>query len=129
MAVDADLYFRETSDGALTGDENSRILDLGQGGTGIHGCDVWVRVPSMSASDTLDITVEHDDSSTIASVDHTSTFPQITAAGHYRIRVHSRRRYIRLAFNATEVGGGAYSAGAVEAGLTFGSSLVGGARP
>ena len=129
MAVDLDCYFRTASEGNLTADGNSTILDLGQGGTGIAGCVVWIRVPSITSTDTLDVTVEHDDSSTIASVDHTETFPQITAAGHYRLRVYSTRRYIRLAWNVTDVGGGGFSAGAVEAGLTFGAASVGGARP
>src|SRR3990167_5240638 len=96
--IDGQLDLRSAG-GTLSATENGNIVDLGQGGTGISGMEVVVRVPA--ATGTLDITAEHDDSSTIASVDHTETFPSITAAGHYRLRVYSTLRYMRLVYTVT----------------------------
>ena len=135
MAIDSDLTFRDSSDGNLTGDEagSTHILDLGQGGTGIGGAVVVVRVPQTSGTDTLVVTVQHDDSATLASVDHSETFPTITSGtttlpGEFRLRVFSTRRYVGLDFNVTDTGGGV-NFGAVEGYLTLGAASVGGARP
>ena len=121
MAVDGQLDLRSAG-GTLSATENGNILDLGQGGTGSSGMVVVVRVPS--ATGTLAISCQFDDSSTMASVDHTASFPDITATGVYRIKVHTTRRYMRLAFTVTT---GPF--GVVEAYLLLGARSVGGARP
>ena len=134
MITDADLALRVAGDGNLTADEtNLTILDLGPGGTGPHGVDVWIRVPTDSGTDTLVVTVNHDDSATMASVDHTETFETVTggttAFPHLQIkRVHSFRRYIALGWNVTDTGGGV-NFGAATAGIKFGSAMRGGVRP
>lgn len=126
--IDGQLDLR-SGGGNLTADENGNILDLGQGGTGISGMEIVVRVPQASGTDTLVITAQHDDSATMASIDHESTFPSLAAAGHYRHRVFSTRRYLRLNYNVTDVDGGGVNFGVVEAYLTKGAASVGGARP
>ena len=131
--IDADLYLRDTADGNLTADEtNLQIVDIGPGGTGLGGVVVWVRVPTDSGTDTLDITVNHDDSATMASVDHTETFPQIVGGTtvfpfYTELKVFSTRRYVALTWNVTDTGGGV-NFGAAEAGIKFGSSVSRNAR-
>ena len=129
MPKDADLYFRLTSAGNLTADEagSTHILDLGPGG--VRNAVAWIRVPSITSTDTLDAKLQFDDSSSIASPDHETEFPQITAAGYYTIAFSTTRRYVGLDLDITDVGGGGFSAGAVEAGITLFDYPAQGARP
>ena len=134
MAHDADLTFRVAGDGNFTADEagTTHIIDLGPGGTGPHGVEVWCQIPQASGTDTLQLTVQHDEDSALGSVDHSATFPLITSGttytttGKFIQRVWSTRRYIGLDFNVTDTGGGV-NFGAVLAGIKFGSALRGGA--
>lgn len=130
--IDANMYFRTTADGALTADEaeTTHIVDLGPGGTPLGGSVIWVRVPSITSTDTLDITVYADDTAAVTSPDASFVLPQITAAGLYKMKINTHRRYLGMKFDVTDVGGGGFSAGAVEAGVAgHESRLVGGARP
>lgn len=135
MAVDSNLYFRTSADGDLTGDEaeTTHILDLGPGGTPISGMDVWVLVPADSGTDTLAITVHADDTAALSSPDETFTFKTITGGTDtfplFRtIHISTRRRYLGLQLNVTDTGAGV-NFGAVEAGLSLGLAMPGGARP
>lgn len=133
--IDSDLYFRETSDGNLTADEaeTTHIIDLGPGGTPANGLDVWVRVPQDSGTDTLDVTVYSDDSSTLASPDEDFVFPQIVGGTDtfpllVVMHVSTRRRYLGMKLDVTDTGGGV-NFGAVEAGIGTGMRNVRGLRP
>lgn len=134
MARDQDLALRVAGDGNLTADEtNLTILDLGPGGTGAHGVEVWFRLPQDSGTDTLVVTVNHDDDSAMGSVDETETFPTVTGGTDTfpylaSRRVVSNRRYLALIWNVTDTGGGV-NFGAATAGVKFGSLYERGTRP
>ena len=125
--LDSNLVFRAAAAGNLTTDEtNVTILDLGRGGTPAHGLTVTVRIPTTAAASTLDITVNCDNDSALGSADLTATFPQISAAGLYTLRFHSKgRRYVGLTFNNSAT----TSWGAVQAWLSDEPVLRGSEKP
>ena len=133
--IDADLYFRTTAAGNLTADEaeTTHIIDLGPGGTPADGIDVWVRVPSNSGTDTLDITIYSDDAAALTSPDEDFVMPQIIGGTNTFpfmdvIHVSTRRRYLGMKLDVTDTGGGV-NFGAVEAGIGTHMRNILGRRP
>ena len=130
--LDDNMYFRVAADGNLTADEaeTTHIVDLGPGGTPLGGTVCWVRVPSITSTDTMVVTVYADDTAALTSPNESFVFDTISAAGLYKLKVNTKRRYLGMKFDITDVGGGGFSAGAVEAGVAgHEQRLVGGARP
>ena len=129
---DDNMMFRVAADGALTADEaeTTHIVDLGPGGTPLGGSVIWVHVPSVSGTDTLAVTVYADDTAAVTSPDASFVFPTITAAGLYKMKINTHRRYLGMKFDGTDVDGGGFSFGVVQAGVAgHESRLTGGARP
>jgi hypothetical protein len=125
IMLDSELYFRETADGNLTADEaeTTHILDLGEQlvgmGTPRHPLVFWIRVPTVSADDTLACTLHFDNTAALTSPVYTTTFPTISVAGYYEweFSVYDSATNLRYAGLQLNVTGAAVNLGAVEAGI------------
>src|SRR5574342_923294 len=106
--MDTNLVLRDGSSN-LTADESLTAVNIGPM---VHPMELCISVPSITATDTLDVEVEfNDDGSTeIANFN----FKQISAAGYYHEPIFTHQDYILVKLNIADVGGGGFSAGAVK---------------
>lgn len=130
--IDAELYFRETTDGNLTTDEaeTTHIIDLGEQLVGMgtpldRSMVLWIYVPTNPGSSAyITVTLYTDDTSTLASPKDwlvwTTLKDKLTlgGTGYYEIRFSSDYRYLGLKLDNS----GSSSWGAVQAGVKIARS-------
>lgn len=77
---------------------------------------LWLHVivPSITATDTLDVELEFCATGATTTEIYNMNMKQITAAGHYAIPFYTLLEYLQVKLNITDVGGGGFSAGAVK---------------
>lgn len=95
----------------LTGDETLTSTLVGP-----MSKPMWliVIVPTVSASDTLDVELEFCDTSASTTEVQNMNMTQITAAGVYQIPFFTLYEYLQVKLNLTEVGGGSLAFGATK---------------
>ena len=111
--MDTNLHLRKSATaGNLTGDETLTDMELTPMNNVLY---LHIDIPSVSASDVLDVTADFEDAS-----DNTlqqTTIPQIAAAGHYVVPLfcdHPSLTDLSVILNATATGTAAMSFGAVD---------------
>ncbi len=96
--MDTNLKFRAASAGNLIADETGAYKEIGPM---VNPMVLCVHVPTASASDTLDITMNFSDDGSTAL--EKLTMPQITAKGFFTMGFYSRRKYASVDPNVTGV--------------------------
>ena len=120
-AYDLNGMIRKTSDGNVTATANTTGLLIDSAPLGTAELFLKVNVPQATGTTpTLDIVIQSSaDNSTWQTV---LTIPQITAAGVYRQKYASNKKYVRAALT---VGGTTPNFGAVQIGFDTGSEYTG----
>jgi len=110
--MDTNLELRDGS-ADLTADETLTSVQVGP-----MSRPMWLHllVPSITATDTLDVELEFCDSAASTTEVYNMNMKQITAAGHYAVPffMAPTLEYLQVKLNVTDVGGGGFSAGAVK---------------
>lgn len=111
--MDTNLVLRNgASAGNLTGDETLTDMELYPQNSPLY---LHINIPSVSASDVLDVTADFEDASNTTL--QQTTIPQISAAGHYVVPLfcdHPSLTDLSVILNVTATGSAAVSFGAVD---------------
>jgi hypothetical protein len=108
--MDTNLVLRDGT-ANLTADETLTSVRIGP-----MTRPMWlhVLVPTVSASDTLDVELEFCDAAASTTEIYNQNMKQITAAGYYSVPFYTQEEYLQVKLNLTEVGGGALAFGATK---------------
>lgn len=108
--MDTNLTLR-TGASDLTADETLTSVRIGPMTRPMELC---VLVPSITATDTLDVELEFCDVDASTTEIYNMNMKQISAAGFYSIPFITHEEYLQVKLNVTDVGGSGFSAGAVK---------------
>jgi hypothetical protein len=108
--MDTNLVLRDGTSN-LTADETLTSVKIGPM---VKPLWLHIVVPSITATDTIDVELEFCDSGLPTTEVYNQNMKQITAAGHYAVPFFTTEEYLQVKLNITDVGGGGFDAGAVK---------------
>ena len=108
--MDTNLVLR-TGATDLTADETLTSVRVGPM---LRPMELMVLVPSITATDTLDVELEFCTAAATTTEVNNANFKQISAAGLHSMPFFTHLEYLQVKLNVTDVGGSGFSAGAVK---------------